>query len=180
MKIFGIGIAIMLGLFMMGCEEGEDVTIEDTSDVTIEETVKEEEEQKDEEQKEEKQVLTFDNDEDFKYHMTTSLDESEYDEYFNKIKWTKDGKLKDIEFDGAIVLVTPREGYDTRMEVLLMVGDYSETEVTGPSIKVKDIGITDLNGLIEPGTNVKVKATLQGFDVDHGWLEISINDIESR
>lgn len=170
MKIFGIGIAIMLGLFMMGCEEGEDVTIEDTSDVTIEETVKEEE----------KQVLTFDNDEDFKYHMTTSLDESEYDEYFNKIKWTKDGKLKDIEFDGAIVLVTPREGYDTRMEVLLMVGDYSETEVTGPSIKVKDIGINDLNGLIEPGANVKVKATLQGFDSEHGWLEISINDIESR
>lgn len=183
-KLFGLAVAMMLGLSIVGCES----TSEETSEVKVPETKQEEqieveeiEETEEVEVKEEpvEEVEVFDYEE-LNYYMTTNLPEEEYDGYFNSIKWTKDGNLREVEFDGSIDFVDLREGYDTRYELGMSTGDYSETEFNGPFIKVKDISATQLGGLVFGKCNVRVKGKIQGYDMEHGWLEISIDTIELR
>ena len=181
-KIFGITIAMMLGLSMIGCEDT-------MSETELEEPKKEIEQQVEVEEKEiqedkvveepEEEVEVFD-EEKFNYYMTTSLTDEEYNEYFNSIIWTKDGNLREIEFDGHILMVTPHEKYNTRCELLLASGDYNNGNFVGPYIKTKDIGYTQLNGMINEGYNVRVKATIEEYDMDAGYLVISIKAIEQR
>lgn len=176
-KLFGMTIAMMLGLSMIGCES----TMEDTA--TVEEPeMKQEEQIEVEENKETEEVEVIDefDKEELTYYLTTNLPEEEYDEYFNSIKWTKDGNLREVEFDGCILEATLREGYDTRFEMLMAACDYSETELNGPYIKVEDIAGTDLGNLVFGKCNVKVKGKIHGYDIEKGYLEISIDEIEAR
>lgn len=172
-KIFGIGIAMMLGLFMIGCEEGD---IKDTNDQQTKQEQQVEGKEKEETNGEEveNKVLTM-QDETFKHYMTTSLTDKEYAEYF-----TQDKIGTEIEFDGNLVAVDMKEGYDTRVEVLLTTGDYNENEINGPYIKDEDVAIIDLKGNIEVGQNVKIKAKLYNYDTEKGYLEIDIKAVETR
>ena len=185
-KLLGITIAMMLGISMIGCEStDENNAKEEKPEVKQEEQIEEKETKEvvnetESEEEVENKVLTFD-DEEFKHYMTTNLSDEEYDKYFDSITWTKDGNLTEIEFDGCILEANVREGYDTRFELLMMTGDYSENEMNGPYIKVKDIGGTQLKGLtLIKNPSVKVKGKIHGYDIDRGYLEISINEIEAR
>lgn len=179
-KLLGLAVAMMLGLTLVGCEDTmEDTTIEEV-ETKQEEVVEEPGETLEEEivEEPEEEVEVFD-EEKLNHYMTTSLTDSEYEAYFNSIKWIGD-QLREIEFDGHILMVTPHEKYNTRCELLLASGDYNNGEFTGPYVKTRDIGYTELNGLINEGYNVKVKATIDGYDVDAGYLVINIKAIEMR
>ena len=50
-----------------------------------------------------------------------------------------------IEFDGNIASMAPHDGYETRFDYLIYVGDYSETGNPGPSFQFTDENYYDLN-----------------------------------
>ena len=182
-KLFGVAVVIMLGLNMVGCEE----TIESTNEepkVKQEETIKVEE--KKEEVKEEVveepevKVEVFD-EEKFNYYTTTSLSYDEYKTYFDEIKHDETGYSRDLEFDGYIVEIYSSEKYNTRSELALAAGDYDGINVNnyqGVTIMTRDIANYEIAGLT-PGTNVKVKMTIERFD-DGGYLKIYVKEIEAR
>lgn len=187
-KLAGVVVTIMLGLFVTGCDsslEQEEISIKDTNfeieqneagtEESKEEVTKEEQQEITNEEKvtDENKILSIENDEEFKRIMTNNLAEGEYLEYFNK------NKNKEIEFNGSIAAINLRDGYNTRAEMLIVFGD-DVNNFTGPYMKVKDIMTTKLRGITNIGTNVKVKAIIEGYNYDNEYVEISIEDITSR
>lgn len=185
-KLFGMAVAMMLGLSMIGCEETDDLssTMEET-EVKQEETVQESEVEVEEEIEEtepeeevEETVLTME-DETFKHYLTTSLDGEEYDKYFNETL----GYGQEIEFDGYITDVWQSEKYSTRSELGLAAGDYDGNDVynyKGITIVTRDIATYQLNGLRE-GANVRVKGYIEDYDLMYrGNLKINVREIEAR
>lgn len=176
-KILGITIAMMLGLNMVGCTS----TTEESATVEEQEIQQEEQIEEEIETTEKEEVVEKFDKEELNYYLTTNLPDEEYDKYFNSLRKIENGNYvyQEIEFDGSIDFLDFREGYDTRCELGLSTGDYSETEFNGPFIKVKDIAIFDLKGLSK-GDNVRVKATIDEYDLDKCWLVIDIMEIEAR
>lgn len=168
-KIIRLIVCGVLAGLMIGCSSEE---VERSQEVPekVEESIKEEESI-------EEKTLTIE-DKDFKYYMTNSLNDEEYEKYFDSIQGIE------VEFDGSIDIIQLREGYNTRYELLVTYGDYNETSITGPYMKVKDIAYGNEAGLeygiIDNGTNVKVKAKIVEFDMDRGYLVIDPIRIEKR
>lgn len=164
----------------------EEIDIQESEEAVVEEVVEPEvveevivEEPTEVEETEAVETYTFDQDE-IHYYLTTTLTDSEYDDYFNEAmgsSWTI--KSRAIEFDAHILEQTKSEKYKTRCELMLGSGDYDNGNFTGPYIKTRDIAYTDLEGAHE-GSNVRVTATIEEYDVEHGWLKITIRDIEVR
>lgn len=50
-----------------------------------------------------------------------------------------------IEFDGNIAYMINHGSYDTRYDMLIGAGDYSETSSTGPNFKFEDVSVFDLS-----------------------------------
>ena len=192
----------LLGLLMMSfvgltiacvADDEEPVTNKTEIETVIEEPVEVEEIQKDiveeaviEEPEEEveqvveEQVDMFDYDA-LEYYLTTNLTDSEYQAYFDEIAVDdKTLTVREIEFDAHIMFVNQSEKYKTRCELMLASGDYNEDgSFTGPYIKTRDIAYIDLDGAHE-GSNVRVRATIDGYDMDGGYLKITIRDISVR
>ena len=192
----------LLGLLMMSfvgltiacvADDEEPVTNKTEIETVIEEPVEVEEIQKDiveeeviEEPEEEveqvveEQVDMFDYDA-LEYYLTTNLTDSEYQAYFDEIAVDdKTLTVREIEFDAHIMFVNQSEKYKTRCELMLASGDYNEDgSFTGPYIKTRDIAYIDLDGAHE-GSNVRVRATIDGYDMDGGYLKITIRDITLR
>ena len=192
----------LLGLLMMSfvgltiacvADDEEPVTNKTEIETVIEEPVEVEEIQKDiveeaviEEPEEEveqvveEQVDMFDYDA-LEYYLTTNLTDSEYQAYFDEIAVDdKTLTVREIEFDAHIMFVNQSEKYKTRCELMLASGDYNEDgSFSGPYIKTRDIAYIDLEGAHE-GSNVRVRATIDGYDMDGGYLKITIRDITLR
>ena len=191
--LLGLLMMSFVGLFIASvAEDDEPVTNKTEIETVIEEPVEVEEIQKDiveeaaiEEPEEEvevveEQVDMFDYDA-LEYYLTTNLTDSEYKTYFESIEWV-DGtsELREIEFDAHIMFVNQSEKYKTRCELMLASGDYNEDgSFSGPYIKTRDIAYIDLEGAHE-GSNVRVRATIDGYDMDGGYLKITIRDITLR
>lgn len=188
-KLFVCSVAMLLSLSMVACDdetvtnsnEVETVTeevieVEETQEETIEDK---EEIQEPEEEVEEVVIDIFDYDE-LDYYLTTNFTDSEYQTYFDGIKWVNEtSELREIEFDAHILFVTQSEKYDTRCELMLASGDYDNGNFTGPYIKTRDIAYTSLKGAQE-GSNVRVKATIEEYDMDHGYLKLNIKEVSVR
>ena len=157
----------------------EPVEVEEIQEDIIEEAVIEEPEEEVERVVEE-QVDMFDYDA-LEYYLTTNLTDSEYQAYFDEIAVDdKTLTVREIEFDAHIMFVNQSEKYKTRCELMLASGDYNEDgSFTGPYIKTRDIAYIDLDGAHE-GSNVRVRATIDGYDMDGGYLKITIRDITLR
>lgn len=157
----------------------EPVEVEEIQEEIIEEAVIEEPE-KEVEQVVEEQVDMFDYDA-LEYYLTTNLTDSEYQAYFDEIAVDdKTLTVREIEFDAHIMFVNQSEKYKTRCELMLASGDYNEDgSFSGPYIKTRDIAYIDLEGAHE-GSNVRVRATIDGYDMDGGYLKITIRDITLR
>ena len=157
----------------------EPVEVEEIQEEIIEEAVIEEPEEE-VEQVVEEQVDMFDYDA-LEYYLTTNLTDSEYQAYFDEIAVDdKTLTVREIEFDAHIMFVNQSEKYKTRCELMLASGDYNEDgSFTGPYIKTRDIAYIDLEGAHE-GSNVRVRATIDGYDMDGGYLKITIRDITLR
>ena len=157
----------------------EPVKVEEIQEEIVEEAVIEEPEEE-VEQVVEEQVDMFDYDA-LEYYLTTNLTDSEYQAYFDEIAVDdKTLTVREIEFDAHIMFVNQSEKYKTRCELMLASGDYNEDgSFSGPYIKTRDIAYIDLEGAHE-GSNVRVKATIDGYDMDGGYLKITIRDITLR
>ena len=157
----------------------EPVEVEEIQEEIVEEAVIEEPEEE-VEQVVEEQVDMFDYDA-LEYYLTTNLTDSEYQAYFDEIAVDdKTLTVREIEFDAHIMFVNQSEKYKTRCELMLASGDYNEDgSFTGPYIKTRDIAYIDLEGAHE-GSNVRVRATIDGYDMDGGYLKITIRDIALR
>lgn len=157
----------------------EPVEVEEIQEDIIEEAVIEEPEEE-VEQVVEEQVDMFDYDA-LEYYLTTNLTDSEYQAYFDEIAVDdKTLTVREIEFDAHIMFVNQSEKYKTRCELMLASGDYNEDgSFSGPYIKTRDIAYIDLEGAHE-GSNVRVRATIDGYDMDGGYLKITIRDIALR
>ena len=157
----------------------EPVEVEEIQEEIVEEAVIEEPEEE-VEQVVEEQVDMFDYDA-LEYYLTTNLTDSEYQAYFDEIAVDdKTLTVREIEFDAHIMFVNQSEKYKTRCELMLASGDYNEDgSFTGPYIKTRDIAYIDLEGAHE-GSNVRVRATIDGYDMDGGYLKITIRDITLR
>ena len=157
----------------------EPVEVEEIQEDIIEEAVIEEPEEE-VEQVIEEQVDMFDYDA-LEYYLTTNLTDSEYQAYFDEIAVDdKTLTVREIEFDAHIMFVNQSEKYKTRCELMLASGDYNEDgSFSGPYIKTRDIAYIDLEGAHE-GSNVRVRATIDGYDMDGGYLKITIRDIALR
>ena len=157
----------------------EPVEVEEIQEEIVEEAVIEEPEEE-VEQVVEEQVDMFDYDA-LEYYLTTNLTDSEYQAYFDEIAIDdKTLTVREIEFDAYIMFVNQSEKYKTRCELMLASGDYNEDgSFTGPYIKTRDIAYIDLEGAHE-GSNVRVRATIDGYDMDGGYLKITIRDITLR
>ena len=157
----------------------EPVKVEEIQEEIVEEAVIEEPEEE-VEQVVEEQVDMFDYDA-LEYYLTTNLTDSEYQAYFDEIAVDdKTLTVREIEFDAHIMFVNQSEKYKTRCELMLASGDYNEDgSFTGPYIKTRDIAYIDLEGAHE-GSNVRVRATIDGYDMDGGYLKITIRDITVR
>ena len=176
-KIFGVTIAVMLGLILIGCED----TMEDTNTEQPETKQEQKVETKEQENTEKEEVEVFD-EKVLNHYMTTNLPDEEYKTYFESIEWDENNNLRVIEFDGYIVTVFASEKYKTRSEIGLAVGDYDGNDVfnyQGITMMTRDIANDSIAGLT-PGTNVKVKATIEEYDMDAGYLKIQIKEIEAR
>ena len=157
----------------------EPVEVEEIQEDIVEEAVIEEPEEE-VEQVVEEQVDMFDYDA-LEYYLTTNLTDSEYQAYFDEIAVDdKTLTVREIEFDAHIMFVNQSEKYKTRCELMLASGDYNEDgSFSGPYIKTRDIAYIDLEGAHE-GSNVRVRATIDGYDMDGGYLKITIRDITLR
>ena len=157
----------------------EPVEVEEIQEEIVEEAVIEEPEEE-VEQVIEEQVDMFDYDA-LEYYLTTNLTDSEYQAYFDEIAIDdKTSTVREIEFDAHIMFVNQSEKYKTRCELMLASGDYNEDgSFSGPYIKTRDIAYIDLEGAHE-GSNVRVRATIDGYDMDGGYLKITIRDITLR
>ena len=157
----------------------EPVEVEEIQEEIVEEAVIEEPEEE-AEQVVEEQVDMFDYDA-LEYYLTTNLTDSEYQAYFDEIAVDdKTLTVREIEFDAHIMFVNQSEKYKTRCELMLASGDYHEDgSFSGPYIKTRDIAYIDLEGAHE-GSNVRVRATIDGYDMDGGYLKITIRDITLR
>lgn len=157
----------------------EPVEVEEVQEEIVEEAVIEEPEEE-VEQVVEEQVDMFDYDA-LEYYLTTNLTDSEYQAYFDEIAVDdKTLTVREIEFDAHIMFVNQSEKYKTRCELMLASGDYNEDgSFSGPYIKTRDIAYIDLEGAHE-GSNVRVRATIDGYDMDGGYLKITIRDITLR
>ena len=192
--LLGLIMMSFVGLFIASVADDEEpVTNKTEIETVIEEPVEVEEIQKDiveeaviEEPEEEveqvveEQVDMFDYDA-LEYYLTTNLTDSEYQAYFDEIAVDdKTLTVREIEFDAHIMFVNQSEKYKTRCELMLASGDYNEDgSFTGPYIKTRDIAYIDLEGAHE-GSNVRVRATIDGYDMDGGYLKITIRDITLR
>lgn len=157
----------------------EPVEVEEIQEEIVEEAVIEEPEEE-VEQVVEEQVDMFDYDA-LEYYLTTNLTDSEYQAYFDEIAVDdKTLTVREIEFDAHIMFVNQSEKYKTRCELMLASGDYNEDgSFSGLYIKTRDIAYIDLEGAHE-GSNVRVRATIDGYDMDGGYLKITIRDITLR
>ena len=159
-------ICISIAFIGMIFEKNESKTKEVKPEKEVVETI---------EVQEEEEIITMDNNEEFKYYMTTKMSSAEYAEYFKTIE------EQEVEFDGCIIDASLRSGYNTRFEMFMAAGDYiSEEEWVGPFIKVNDIAKTKLGSLAFGKCNVKVKARIDHYNTELEQLEITILEIESR
>ena len=177
-KIFGVTIAVMLGLIMIGCED----IVEDTNMEQPETKQEQKVETKEQENTEKEEVVEVFDEKALNHYMTTNLPDEEYKTYFESIEWVEGSNKRVIEFDGYIVTVFASEKYKTRREIGLAAGDYDGNDVfnyQGITMMTRDIANDSIAGLT-PGTNVKVKATIEEYDMDAGYLKIQIKEIEAR
>lgn len=126
-------------------------------------------------------TLTFDDSSELRNVLSNNLSDEEYKKFFT------DNQYNIIEFDGAIDLIELIPEKKTRYTLLLRAGDYDANSQTGPIFKVKDVGATDssvkelfLTGNGEVGKQVKIKASIDGYNDKAGYVELKLISVTKR
>lgn len=76
-----------------------------------------------------------------------------------------------IEFDGHIADMSNHGDYETRYDILVRSGDFSESSANGPNFQFRDVNISDLHlagssipDSVRQGDNLHVVAQVEGYD----------------
>ena len=112
------------------------------------------------------ETLTIDNNQDLASLLAGPGRPSEAEQFAEKYA----GKL--IEFDANIGEMTNHGNYDTRFDILILAGDYSTTEQSGPPFQFRDVNTvfdlhytdSDRQGFIGVGDNLRVIAEVVEFE----------------
>lgn len=182
MKKIVIVLLFVIALMMLGCEEQSIDDEEAANKTTKQQTTESVREQTELSENNVEKNLTIQNNEDLKRLLelkepTDPLVAEFADKYEGRI----------IEFDGNIATMMNHEEYDTRWDLLIYSGDYSETEVSGPSFKFEDVGVYDLGiddlylpNYIKNGANVHIIAEVEEYDEITGIFELDPVSITER
>ncbi len=190
-KIIICTLLVLCVAGLVGCGSKKDVKKE--PDVLTEEeqkgetafakALREQAEQEEKDAKEEElnnTVLTIDTDEEFLKNMVTNLPVEEQESYFKTIVG------RTVEFDGAIDYMDFVPEKKTRLTFALRHGDYNPNSITGPLFIIKDVGAPDdsvreaIQDGAKTGTNVKIKARIEGYDNDRQSVTIKPIKISIR
>ena len=129
-------------------------------------------------------VLTAENNEDLAALLAGSASGPGVEEFAT----TYEDQL--IEFDASIGAMAPHGNYDTRYDILVTAGDYSETEGSGPNFQFRDVNtINDLHYVdtvgnrpdnIGVGDELRVVARVGTFDPDNLLFQLEPVSTEFR
>ena len=96
-------------------------------------------------------------------------------------------KGRTIEFYGNIACMSKHDNYETRYDILIYAGDYSETSVYGPSFQFVDVNIFDLNlvgnnipDYIGEGDNLRIVAEIGMYNENNGLFKLEPIETEVR
>ena len=94
----------------------------------------------------EEETLTVENNEDLAALLSGPTDGPTVEEF------AASNEGRSIEFDANVGAINNHGGYNTRYDILILAGDYSETSTTGPYFQFRDVNIT--NDLHLTGSNI--------------------------
>lgn len=110
-------------------------------------------------------ILTIENSEEFAEFISVK---SEGDPFIKEFVSNNIGNT--IVFEGNIAYMNNHGNYDTRYDILIYTGDYSETSNSGPIFKFEDVNVFDLNlsgdnipDTIGMGLNITITAEIIEF-----------------
>lgn len=127
-------------------------------------------------------IITADNNEEFSTILSLK------DEFDPQIKaFANKYAGRTIEFNGNIVSMANHGGYSTRYDILVLAGDYSETNASGPYFQFEDVGVYDLglsglymSELLQVGDNVHIVAEIEEFNSNSGLFELDPVSVTQR
>lgn len=88
-----------------------------------------------------------------------------------------------IAFNGYIADSAHHETYKTRFDVLIYAGNAENQDGRGPAFQFQDVSYYDMHSNLETvaiGTNVRVTATVEGFDSASGLLRLKPISVTGR
>lgn len=113
------------------------------------------------------------------------IDDGRYSEE-DCIRFGEKYRGRNIEFDCCVADMQNHESYTTRYDFLLYAGDYSTETVPGPPFRITnknasyDLHWGDDTESIGRGTNLHLIATIDGYDADRCYFEITPVQTTSR
>lgn len=93
-------------------------------------------------------------------------------------------KYCEIEFDGYIYYMDYNVKYKTRVDIMLLSGDYAKENLSGPLYRFYNVNIRDLHltgnvpEYIGEGDNIHVTATIESYNPDTGIIELKPVSVE--
>lgn len=127
----------------------------------------------------EEEVITIDNNEDFRKLLSLK---NEFDPFIGEFSEKYYGKT--IEFNGNIGNIqnfsTNNKVYKTRFNVLIQGGDFEPDSVSGPNFRFTNISGTKLPSGLVYGENVKIKAKVGTYNKNNSLFELENISIERR
>ena len=174
-----VEVIITYHTFLKEDENGADSDNKENSESVEQSTA---ESSKESNQKTEDEVLTVDNNKDFAVLLAVK-------DPLNPIvsEFAKKYAGRTIEFNGNIVNMMKHEAYKTRFDILIYVGDYSETTSIGPSFKFEDVNISDIHltgskipEYIEEGQNFHIIAKVEKYEEKSGLFLLKPISTEIR
>ena len=89
-----------------------------------------------------------------------------------------------ITFDGWVASMMNHGDYDTRWDVLVLVGDSGADSTPGPNFRLTDVNFYDMNvtnsDSLREGDNITIAATVGEYDSARGYLELDPVSISVR
>lgn len=131
------------------------------------------------ENSEEEEVITVENNEDFRKLLSLK---NEFDPFIGEFSEKYYGKT--IEFNGNIGNIqnfsTNSKVYKTRFNVLVLGGDFDPNSASGPNFRFINISASKLPKGIFQGEQIRIKAKVGTFNENNGLFELDPISIEKR
>lgn len=103
------------------------------------------------------------------------------------VEFAKKYAGRTIEFDGYIAHMMPHGDNTTRYDILIAVGDSSQTTYSGPDFKFEDVNVFDLNltgsevpETIGMGQNLRITAVVEEYEENSGLFFLNPVSSEIR